>query len=393
MSEEQWNSKLAEKKMLIAFLATELGLVKEKVQNLQSQLEAAEVVHIVLLKCMENECTLKFKALQAKLTDSKNQCATLREMVSHKDCELQDVLEHLVAVKSSYDRSKTERDQYENQCATLREDISRKHLELQDLREDLVAFKSSYDRTKVKRDEYEDAQLVLQEKVQKLEQCNKRLEEMVCRDESHLMLLHEKDCLEAQLTTLKETHRKALSEKLELQIGHDSLIETLEQQTRRLEEEKKKLERIQRKQEKHFRDRCGKLIQGEVELKEGVQTLEVEKARFQERTKLYEAVKMSQKFEMEQERDELKRELEKLKQVHAKTLEELENCHMRLKEIEAELRKKDTECQTTSKAAAELRKMYAECQTTSEKLTKTQRSGEPLEGAYKNVKVSLLLVT
>ena len=43
----------------------------------------------------------------------------------------------------------------QNQCATLREDISRKHLELQDLREDLVAFKSSYDRTKVKRDEYE----------------------------------------------------------------------------------------------------------------------------------------------------------------------------------------------------------------------------------------------
>ena len=33
--------------MLIAFLATELGLVKEKVQNLQSQLEAAEVLSLL----------------------------------------------------------------------------------------------------------------------------------------------------------------------------------------------------------------------------------------------------------------------------------------------------------------------------------------------------------
>jgi hypothetical protein len=44
MSEEERNTKLAEKKKLIAFLATELSLAKEEVQDLQSQLEAREVL-------------------------------------------------------------------------------------------------------------------------------------------------------------------------------------------------------------------------------------------------------------------------------------------------------------------------------------------------------------
>jgi uncharacterized coiled-coil DUF342 family protein len=148
LSEEEWNNKLAEKKKEIATLETELSLIKDKVHDLQSQLAAEEVVHNVLLKCVKNEYKLKFKDLQTQLTDSKNQCATYCEMLSHKDHELQDVHEDLAAA-----RSKTECDEYE--CATLQEEVSRKAHELQDVHEELIAVKSSNEKIKEERDQYE----------------------------------------------------------------------------------------------------------------------------------------------------------------------------------------------------------------------------------------------
>jgi uncharacterized protein (DUF342 family) len=113
MSEEERNTKLAEKKKLIAFLATELSLAKEEVQDLQSQLEAREVVHNELLKCVENEYKLKLEELQKHLTHLKNQRGTLRVMVSRKDHELQEVCESLIDVRSIYEKIKIQRNDYE----------------------------------------------------------------------------------------------------------------------------------------------------------------------------------------------------------------------------------------------------------------------------------------
>jgi chromosome segregation ATPase len=195
-------------------------------------------------------------------------------MLSHKDHELQDVHEDLAAA-----RSKTECDEYE--CATLQEEVSRKAHELQDVHEELIAVKSSNEKIKEERDQYEDAQLDLQDKVQELEQCNRRLEETVCRDESHLTLVRDQGRLKAQLTILEDAHRKVLAEKHQLQISHECLAKALEQLTPQLEEEKKEFERKQRKQEKYFRDKRDKLRLGEAELKEGFQRVEVEKTKFQ----------------------------------------------------------------------------------------------------------------